>query len=125
MRFARSLAPRVLETHSQMLCSDCGREDEFREENTCQEDGGQSRSKRRGQVDRLRARFDPGSEPGDANGSTRLHGNAIQAAKNVGVKRILYTSHQAQSLRQRWRSGATMPRQKPCCKPRRPLRVAS
>lgn len=28
----------------------------------------------------------------------RLHGNAIQAAKEAGVKRILYTSHQAASL---------------------------
>ncbi len=27
----------------------------------------------------------------------RLHGNAIQAAKDAGVKRILYTSHQAAS----------------------------
>lgn len=28
----------------------------------------------------------------------RLHGNAIEAAKTAGVKRILYTSHQAASL---------------------------
>lgn len=29
--------------------------------------------------------------------AVRLHGNAIQAAKDAGVKRILYTSHQAAS----------------------------